>query len=739
MKIIFFLLLFVVQLSYSQEYFVSLKGDDKNPGTKDKPFRSMEQARDAIRSYKKINSYPKNGFTVWISEGDYQLKKSFELNEEDSGQKDNPVKYCSITGESVRFLGGISLNPGDFKKVTDTEILKRFDPNVRDKILQIDLKSLGITNYGEHKQFGHGLPVVNAPLELFINHQIMPLAKYPNDGRIDIGELIDPGSNPRNGDYSDRGGVFKYTDQRHSKWLKNDDIWFQGCFKYGWADDKIKVDFIDTVKKYVRMSKPHLYGLGSGENYNQYIALNILEEIDLLGEWYLERKTGILYLYPKDDLLNSSIEISMMEEPLFCLMNVSNIIISGLTFEVTRGIGIYMEGGENNLIAGCIIRNTGTVGILNGKGAKKTTPHLAGDNYDGMPVSKDLGTLQNQIYYNTSWDRNCGKNTGILSCDVYNNGSGGIVLGGGSKKELIPGGNFVRNCKIHDYQLRNKSQAMGIYIDGCGNIIANNEIYNADLQAILVRGNAHIFEYNNIHHVAMNANDASAWYIGRDPSDRGNILRYNFFHHVGRTDRKWIMGVYFDDAACDALVEGNVFYKVATYGTVYSNGGQDIVVRNNLFIDNNYGPALLIKSMWWDFAQDAREGYFGEKGIYRKRLTKAIDIKKPPYSTRYPNLVDWMDLKDDGTYCGMYPARNMMENNVLYDYEESFRMVAVNAQFEFKNNYLTKKDPGFIDAKNMNFQLKDNSIVYKEIPGFKKIPFEKIGLYKDEYRQRLDK
>jgi hypothetical protein len=75
---------------------------------------------------------------------------------------------------------------------------------------------------------------------------------------------------------------------------------------------------------------------------------------------------------------------------------------------------------------------------------------------------------------------------------------------------------------------------------------------------------------------------------------------------------------------------------------------------------------------------------------------------------------------------------------VLYDYEESFRLVGVHAQFEFKNNYLTKKDPGFVDAQNMNFALRDDSIVYQEIPGFKKIPFAEIGLYQDEYRKNIE-
>jgi parallel beta-helix repeat protein len=738
MKKAFLIILFIIQPSFSQEFFISPNGNDKNPGTKEKPFATLEKAREAVRIYKKTNGYPKDGITVWVGGGDYQLTRSFELNKEDSGKTKAPIKYSTVPGDKVRMIGGVSINPNNLKKVECKNILERFDPNVRDKILQLDLKRLGITNYGEHRQFGHGLPVVVAPLELYIDHKIMTLAKYPNTGAIMIGEIIDPGSVPRIGDYSDRGGTFKYTDARHEKWSKNDDIWFQGTFKYGFADDKIKVEYIDTTKKTVKMTKPHIYGIGTGENFNQYVAMNILEELDMPGEWFLDKHTGILYLFPLPNLDQSLIEISILEQPLLCLMNTSNVIISGLTFEVTRGMGIYMEGGENNLIAGCTIRNTGTTGIMIGQGARQTFPHVTADDYEGVPVSKEIGSFQGHYYHNTVWDRNCGKNNGIQSCDIYNNGSGGILLGGGSKKDLVPGGNFVINCRIHDFQLRNKAQWAGINVDGCGNLIAHNEIYNADLQAIFVRGNEHIFEYNTIHHVAMNSNDASAWYLGRDPSDRGNIVRYNFIHHVGRTDRKWIMGVYFDDASCDGLVEGNVFYKVATFGTVYSNGGQDIVVRNNIFIDNNYGPALQLKSMWWDFALGEWDYFFGPKGVYRVRLTKFLDIKRPPYSTKYPNLVNWIDLKEDAkTYYGMYPARNLMENNVLYNYEESFRLVGINAQFEFKNNFLTKKNPGFIDEKNMNFQLLDNSIVYVEIPGFKKIPFEKIGLYRDNYRKQI--
>jgi hypothetical protein len=51
-----------------------------------------------------------------------------------------------------------------------------------------------------------------------------------------------------------------------------------------------------------------------------------------------------------------------------------------------------------------------------------------------------------------------------------------------------------------------------------------------------------------------------------------------------------------------------------------------------------------------------------------------------------------------------------------------------------KDNLVTAADPGFVDAKGMNFQLKPDGIVFQEIPTFQRIPFAKIGLYKDHYR-----
>lgn len=55
--------------------------------------------------------------------------------------------------------------------------------------------------------------------------------------------------------------------------------------------------------------------------------------------------------------------------------------------------------------------------------------------------------------------------------------------------------------------------------------------------------------------------------------------------------------------------------------------------------------------------------------------------------------------------------------------------------FESVNNFQTDTDPGFVDFENENFMLKKDSQVYKKLPDFEAIPFDKIGLYIDEYRK----
>jgi hypothetical protein len=714
--------------SPAEVFFVSPLGRDTDPGSFARPFLTLERARAALRSVPAGMRFG-GGDTVWLRGGTYRLDSTFTLEVADGGMASRRVVYSAWPGEEVRISGGEIIPQNAFKPLAAVGMDSRIQPVVRRHVLQANVKALGITDFGVHRQYGHGLPVVPAPLELFYNDRPLPLARYPNSGAIPVGEVLDPGSIPRNNDYVNiRGGTFRYTDSRHARWVGVDDVWLQGFFKYGFADDKIRITAIDTGAQTVRLAFPHMYGIGSGENFIEYVAVNLLEELDEPGEWYLDRRTGILTLWPPADIANARISVSRLETPLISFIDASYVTIAGVTIECGRGIGVYIEGGRENLLSRCVIRNLGTVGVMMGRGARQTFPHITADDYQGIPVAGEVGSIHAHMYRNTTWDRHPGSGHGVSRSEIYWTGSGGVILGGGSKRELIPGGSFVEDCRIHDFDRRNRALAAGIMVDGCGNRIAHNEIYNGDLQAIFVHGNNHLFEYNVIHHVARNSNDASAWYLGRDPGDRGNVVRYNFFHDIGRPDRKWTMGVYCDDATCDVRVEGNIFYRVASYGTVYSNSGHDIVVRNNIFIEG-YGPAYLLKSMWYDNGIDELPYFFGPEGVYITRLTRAVDIRQPPYSTAYPLLADWLDLLPDGkTFIGMRPRRNVFERNVLVKHEESVRLVGKYAQTEFGENYLTQKDPGFANAAGLDFTLSDTSAVYRELPGFQPIPFSSMGV-----------
>jgi hypothetical protein len=50
------------------------------------------------------------------------------------------------------------------------------------------------------------------------------------------------------------------------------------------------------------------------------------------------------------------------------------------------------------------------------------------------------------------------------------------------------------------------------------------------------------------------------------------------------------------------------------------------------------------------------------------------------------------------------------------------------------NVEVTLEDMGFLNASQLDFRMKVDAPVFTKVPGFKPIPFEKIGLYSNEYR-----
>lgn len=72
---------------------------------------------------------------------------------------------------------------------------------------------------------------------------------------------------------------------------------------------------------------------------------------------------------------------------------------------------------------------------------------------------------------------------------------------------MTSAGNYVENCRIHDYNRIEKSYRPGIWMDGVGNRISKCDIYDAPSMAILFHGNNHVIELCDITNVCSEVDD----------------------------------------------------------------------------------------------------------------------------------------------------------------------------------------------------------------------------------------
>jgi len=128
-------------------FYVAPDGADTNHGTLEKPFATLERARDAIRARKSKRSLPKGGVTVFVRGGVYRRHATFELIQRDSGAADAPIVYRAAPGETPRFLGSIRLR--GFHPTRDPDVRRRLPSESRDRVLTLDMKAAGVADLGK--------------------------------------------------------------------------------------------------------------------------------------------------------------------------------------------------------------------------------------------------------------------------------------------------------------------------------------------------------------------------------------------------------------------------------------------------------------------------------------------------------------------------------------------------------------------------------------------------------------
>jgi len=646
--------------------YVATQGNDawsgrlaeSNEAQNDGPLASLEGARDTIRTLKQEKALPAQGVTVTVRGGTYALAKPFELSAGDSGTEAAPIAYAAASGEEVRLTGGIVVE--GFEVVTDPAVLKSLDEGARNKVLQADLKALGIADFG---------PADKGGAELFFNDTPMTQSRWPNEGFVRIVDIVERDGHKIHGIEGSKVGKFLYEDERPARWLEEKDPWLHGYWFWDWSDQRQPIASIDPAAKTIALKPPyHSYGY---RRKQWYYAFNMLSELDRPGEWYIDREAGILYFWPPKAIETAATVVSVLPS-LVVMKETSFVTFRGFTLEACRGTTITVSGGRRVQLADCVMRNAG------GSGAG-----LSGIEHSAV------------------------------GCEVYLTGGGGISLSGGDRSTLTPGRLCADNNHIHDYARVNRMYAPGISLHGVGNRATHNLIHTAPHIAISFGGNDHLIEFNEIHDVCMESNDAGAIYTGRNWTMRGHMIRYNYFHDITGFEDRGCVGVYLDDMFSSATIYGNVFYRVTR--AAFIGGGRDCTVENNIFVDCR--PALHVDARALNWA-----GYHADdwiKEAQEKGTLLGVAYNKAPYSERYPPLVKILD-ENPKAPMGNLIARNICWGGKWDDVEKIARPFLT-----FEDN-LIDEDPRFVDAEKHDYRLKEDSPAHKL--GFKPIPVGEMGL-----------
>lgn len=331
-------------------------------------------------------------------------------------------------------------------------------------------------------------------------------------------------------------------------------------------------------------------------------------------------------------------------------------------------------------------------------------------------------------------------NCTLRTCDVTQVGNGCFRLWGGDRRKLVPGDNLIVDCLFENWGTLRSSCGYAILLNGVGNNALHNEIRNANGYVVSYKQNDGLFAYNVISNTTWGVDDAGAFYKGLNPSMRGNRIEYNYWRDIGGSGGHGSCAIYFDDGDSGDTVFGNVFENCGrtqlhycNFGAVFSHAGCSNVVRNCLFVkcDRSLGGGPWPQEKW-ETRIKGRESVKWKN--YDHKFKEEIDYRAPEWRMRYPELETFLDP---------YPEeirKNAAYDCVAIDCPDRLHFPQKDGRVFSLGGYVRghwytnetfvalKGDPGFVDYARRDYRLRPDSEIYRRLPNFKPIPFDKIGL-----------
>ena len=319
---------------FAGEIYVSLQGNDKNPGTKEAPFNTLNRAIKQAREWRRLN-WPEvaGGIYIRLEEGVYAQRNSLFLRPEDSGTPDSPTVICAVDGAHPVISGGVAVT--GWKRGCNHPAVPE---KLKQKIWSAEAPLIGNRRVETRQMWVNG-------------HKIQRAAQFPDGG---LERMID--FNPE-----EQTITIPVSQNVNPKRLQNAGQ-LEMIVHQRWAIAILRVKSIDVKdgQAVVRFHEPESHlefahpwpqpVIGGEKGNSSFCLTNALELLDQPGEWFQEYPSGTIYYYPQADENMETAEVIIPTLETLVTIDgtlsrpVKHIQFNGITFAHTSWMRPSYQG-----------------------------------------------------------------------------------------------------------------------------------------------------------------------------------------------------------------------------------------------------------------------------------------------------------------------------------------------------------------------------------------------------------